>query len=81
MSHAEDMEISPWDYRLAEDIETVDVYKRQVVDVAAVGQLLVLKVLGTAVGGAAEHEQALALLFGVGQIGADGVQTLSLIHI
>ena len=23
MSHAEDMEISPWDYRLAEDIETV----------------------------------------------------------
>jgi len=43
--------------------------------VAAVGQLLVLKVLGTAVGGAAEHEQALALLFGVGQIGADGVQT------
>ena len=43
MSHAEDMEISPWDYRLAEDIETVrncwlseyyqtklqDVYKRQ----------------------------------------------------
>ncbi len=23
MSHAEDREISPWDYRLAEDIETV----------------------------------------------------------
>ena len=23
MSHAEDMEISPWDYRLAEEIETV----------------------------------------------------------
>ena len=23
MSHAEDMEISPWDYRLAEDLETV----------------------------------------------------------
>ena len=42
---------------------------------ATVGQLLVLKVLGTAVGGAAEHEHTLALLFSVGQIGADGVQT------
>ena len=39
----------------------LDVYKRQA--------------LGTAVGGAAEHEHALALLFGVGQVGADGVQT------
>ena len=54
--------------------QSVQLVAHQVVDVAAVGQLLVLKVLGTAVGGAAEHEQALALLFGVGQIGADGVQ-------
>ena len=26
MSHAEDMEISPWDYRLAEDLETCLLY-------------------------------------------------------
>src|SRR5699024_9626894 len=34
----------------------------QVVDVAAVGQGLVLKVLGAGVGGAAQHKHALALL-------------------
>ena len=55
--------------------QSVQLVAHQIVDVAAVGQLLVLKVLGTAVGGAAEHEHALALLFGVGQVGADGVQT------
>ena len=26
MSHAEDMEISPWDYRLAENLETVRIF-------------------------------------------------------
>ena len=55
--------------------ESVELVAHQIIDVAAVGQLLVLKVLGTAVGGAAQHEHALALLFGVGQVGADGVQT------
>ena len=55
--------------------QSVQLVAHQIVDVTAIGQLLVLKVLGTAVGGAAEHEHALALLFGVGQVGADGVQT------
>ena len=42
---------------------------------AAIGQLLILEILCAAVGGAAEDEHTLALLFCVGQIGADGVQT------
>ena len=55
--------------------QCVQLVTHQIVDVAAVGQLLVLKVLGTSVGGAAEYEHTLALLFGIGQVGADGVQT------
>ncbi len=46
----------------------------QVVDMAAIGQGLVLKVLGAGVGGAAQHKDALALVLAVGQIGADGIQ-------
>src|SRR5699024_8403110 len=55
--------------------QLVQLVAHQVVDVAAVGQLLVLKVLGAAVGGAAQHEHPLAGLFGVGQVRADGVQS------
>ena len=55
--------------------EGVQLVAHEVVDVAAVGQLLILEVLCAAVGGAAEDEHTLALLLGVGQIGADGVQT------
>ena len=55
--------------------QSVQLVAHQIVDVAAVCQLLILKVLGTAVGGAAEYEHTLALLFGIGQVGADGVQT------
>ena len=55
--------------------QSVQLVAHQIVDVAAVCQLLILKVLGTAVGGAAEDEHALALLFGIGQVGADGIQT------
>src|SRR5699024_926577 len=47
----------------------------QVVDMAAVGQGLVLKILGAGIGSAAEYENALALLLAVRQIRADGVQT------
>ena len=54
--------------------QSVQLVTHQVINVTAIGQLLVLKILGTAVGGAAEHEHALALLLRVGQVGADGVQ-------
>ena len=59
------------DVILAQSREAVT---HQVVDVAAVGQFLVLKVLGAGVGGAAQDEHALALVLAVRQVGADGVQ-------
>ncbi len=46
----------------------------QVVDMAAVVQLFVLKIFGAGVGGAAQNEHALALLLAVRQVGADGVE-------
>ena len=55
--------------------EGVQLVAHEIVDVAAVSQLLVLEVLCAAVGGAAEDEHTLALLLCVGQIGADGIQT------
>ena len=55
--------------------EGVQLVAHEVVDVAAIGQLLILEILCAAVGGAAEDEHPLALLLCVGQIGADGVQT------
>ena len=54
--------------------EGVQLVAHEVVDVAAIGQLLILEILCAAVGGAAEDEHTLALLLCVGQIGADGVQ-------
>ena len=52
----------------------MELVAHHVVDVAAVGQLLVLKVLRAGVGGAHQHEQALARAGDVGQVGADGIQ-------
>ena len=46
----------------------------EVIDVAAIVQLFVLKILRAGVGGTAEDEHALALLGAVRQIRADGIQ-------
>ena len=51
----------------------VHLVAHQVVHMAAVRQLLILKVLRAGVGGTAQHKQALALLLHIGQIGSNGI--------
>ena len=46
----------------------------QVVHMAAVLQLFILKIFCAGVGGAAQYKQALALFLAVRQVGADGIQ-------
>ena len=52
----------------------VQLVANHIVYVAAVSQLLILKVLGAGVGGAHQYEHALALLFHKRHIGLDGIQ-------